>query len=174
MLKNNCEHFVTWCICGLNASLQVKSWYMQLRETVYSVAAGVARYAVDYVGTAKVGPAFLVAAAANVSDEIAAGFLTSVGSNAAYIFGGILEAFLAVYQLAQAAKQWQEGILIPTGERFVAKTTEICTKSACRFGCGVAGSVIGSAFGPVGSLVGGAIGAGIGHLIVSFFGWLLS
>ncbi|XP_031575325.1 uncharacterized protein LOC116308949 [Actinia tenebrosa] len=35
--KNNCEHFVTWCICGLRVSLQVKSWHVALVETLHSM-----------------------------------------------------------------------------------------------------------------------------------------
>lgn len=40
VLKNNCEHFVTWSMCGLKVSLQVKSWYLWAREVTYSTVAG--------------------------------------------------------------------------------------------------------------------------------------
>ena len=40
MLQNNCEHFVTWCMCDLSISIQVKRVYLRLRSALYALLAG--------------------------------------------------------------------------------------------------------------------------------------
>lgn len=168
IFKNNCEHFVTWCKCGLKASLQVKDWYYWARDTIYAACAGI----VEYVTSAKIAP-YVVATAANVSDEIA-GFFMDAGSFSTFIIGGLLELGLAGYKTIQAFHQYAAGVLI-TSKAQLAKTVGISwAKGAARLGGGYIGSTVGSAFGPLGTLAGGAIGAGIGHLAVSFFDWLFS
>ncbi|XP_031574626.1 uncharacterized protein LOC116308361 [Actinia tenebrosa] len=39
-LKNNCEHFATWCKCGLNISLQARLWCLWARKIVDKILAG--------------------------------------------------------------------------------------------------------------------------------------
>ena len=158
ILKNNCEHFVTWSICGLKASLQVKSWYLTARELGYSALTGIYDF-----GRKKTVP-LLVKIAANVSDEIAA----YICENALYVGYGIaivMEAGWACYEIHKAFKYCK------TREEFKAKLVEIVAKAACRLGFGIAGSCIGAASGPLGSLIVGAIGAGLGHLFGAMIGW---
>ena len=45
ILKNNCEHFVTWSMCGLKVSLQVEQWYLTAREVAYSAFTGLYDFA---------------------------------------------------------------------------------------------------------------------------------
>lgn len=39
-LENNCEHFATWCKCGLNISLQAQLWCLWARQIVNKILDG--------------------------------------------------------------------------------------------------------------------------------------
>lgn len=158
VLKNNCQHFVTWSMCGLKVSLQVKSWYLTAREVGYSVFTGLYDS-----GRKKVVP-ILIKLLANFSDEMAA----AISKNALYVGYGLaiaMEAGLAGYELYKAFK------FCNTKEEFYTKLVDIVAKAACRLGFGIVGSCVGAAAGPVASLVVGAIGAGLGHLFGAMIGW---
>ena len=166
LLKNNCQHFVTWSMCGLEVSLQVKSWYLTAREVGYSVFTGLYDFGRNKAKD-KVVP-ILIKLLANFSDEMAA----SIGKNALYVGYGLaiaMEAGLAGYELYKAFK------FCKTKEEFYTKLVDIVAKAACRLGFGIVGSWLGAAAypatGPVASLVGGAIGAGLGHLFGAMIGW---
>ena len=172
-LKNNCEHFVTWSMCGLKVSLQVKSWYMMLRELMYSATAG-GRDSITKVGCEKLVPV-IIKIVANISDD-AALFMAKASPYVAYGLGIAIESGLVIYGIRKAIKQREEGILIKTDEEFNAKIVEIVAKALGRVSCGIAGSIIGAAAvpvaAPVASLVGGAIGAFVGHYVGAIIGWV--
>ncbi|XP_068713677.1 uncharacterized protein [Montipora foliosa] len=163
-LKNNCEHFVTWCKCGLNVSRQVESWYLWAREVVYSVFAGVH----DFVKKIAFVP-LLIKIAANASDEIA-GFIRTHSEMMGFGFGILLEAGWASYQIYKAFKHTK------TSREFRSKLVDVGAKAVCRLGGGILGSFLGLLICPAGglaaSLVGGAIGAGLGHLLGALIAWL--
>ena len=75
ILKNNCEHFVTWSMCGLNVSLQIEQWYLTAREVAYSAFTGLYDFGRN-ITTKKVLP-LLIKLQANVSDEVAAFILST-------------------------------------------------------------------------------------------------
>ena len=75
ILKNNCEHFVTWSMCGLNVSLQIEQWYLTAREVAYSAFTGLYDFGRN-ITTKKVLP-LLINLQANVSDEVAAFILST-------------------------------------------------------------------------------------------------
>lgn len=163
IFKNNCEHFVTWCKCGLKASLQVKSWYTWARECLYSLVAGGKEVAISPQSRKKL----LTFLTANVSDELL-GLVSKecVG----YAIGIALETALCVYEIKKAHNQRKTG-LIESDELFWAKIVEIVAKAVCRVGAGIAGSFIGAQWGPAGSLIGGFIGGAAGHLVGWGIGW---
>ena len=165
-LKNNCEHFVTWSMCGLKVSLQIEQWYLTAREVAYSAFTGLYDFGRNKTKE-KVLP-LLIKLLANVSDEVAA----FINENALYVGYGLailMEAGLAGYEMY---KSWT---YCKTREEFDVKFTDIVAKAACRLVCGITGSWIGTAVcpaaAPIASLVGGAIGAGLGHLFGALIGW---
>ena len=165
ILKNNCEHFVTWSMCGLKVSLQIEQWCITL-EVAYSAFTGLYDFGRNKTKE-KVLP-LLIKLLANVSDEVAA----FIGKNALYVGYGLailMEVGLAGYEIYKACTYCK------TAEEFEVKFVDIVAKAACRLGFGIVGSCIGTAVcpaaAPIASLVGGAIGAGLGHLIGAFIGW---
>ena len=166
VLKNNCEHFVTWSMCGLKVSLQVKSWYLWAREVTYSAVAGTYNCIGKKVNE-KVTIPLLIKLAANASDEVA-GFICK---NARYIGFGLailIEAGLASYEILKAFNDHSQ-----TSEEFKTKFVDVVAKAVFRLSFGMIGSIVGSvAGGPLASLIGGAIGAGLGHMIAAMITWL--
>lgn len=162
-LKNNCEHFVTWCKCGLDVSRQVDSWYLWAREVVYSVFSGVH----DFVKKKAFVP-LLIKIAANASDEVA-GFICTHSEMVGFGFGILLEAGWASYEIYKAFEHSK------TSREFWSKLVDVVAKAACRVGGGALGSCLGPIICPTGglvaSLVGGAIGAGLGHLLGALIAW---
>ena len=159
LLKNNCEHFVTWCKCGLSVSRQVKSFHLWAREVVYSAIAGL----YDYVK--KKAVPLLVKIAANASDEVA-GLICAQSELVGLGLGILLEAGLASYEIYKAFKYTK------TSKEFWSKLVDVVAKAVCRLGGGFLGSWLGTMMGgPVGSLVCGALGAGLGHLVGASIAW---
>ncbi|KAK3698186.1 hypothetical protein QZH41_019290, partial [Actinostola sp. cb2023] len=160
LLKNNCQHFVTWCKCGLNASVQVEEWVVIVRTTFYTLVAAATHSTIDGI----------ILVLSNISDDVAC-LLTSSQSFQCSAVGIVLEVLWALYQTYLTFYLWKKDVI--KTDQFHTDIAEIWAKGACRAIGGVAGSIIGAAFGPIGSLVGGAIGAGVGHFVVTFFEWFV-
>lgn len=159
LLKNNCEHFVTWCKCGLSVSRQVKSWYLWTREVVYSVIVGL----YDYVK--KKAVPLLIKIAANASDEVA-GLICAHSELVGLVLGISLEAGLAIHEIYKAFYYTK------TSREFWSKLVDVVAKAVCRLGGGYLGSWLGTMMGGLlGSLICGAIGAGLGHIVGAFISW---
>lgn len=154
IFKNNCEHFVRWCKCGLRVSLQVKSWYTWARECLYSLVAGGKELISQKFGKQ------LIYLIANVSDELV------VSAGAGFVIGFALEAGLSYYEIGKARDQRKKD-LIENDELLRAKIREIKSKAVYRLGLGTIGSVFGLVGGPTGSLIGGIIGGAAGHFLGS-------
>ena len=131
ILKNNCEHFVTWSMCGLNVSLQIEQWYLTAREVAYSAFTGLYDFARNKT-TKKVLP-LLIKLQANVSDEVAA----FINENALYVGYGLailMDTGLAGYEIYKVCTYCM------TAEEFEIKFVDIVAKAACRLLCGITGS----------------------------------
>ena len=167
LLKNNCEHFVTWSMCGLKVSLQVKSWYIWLREAAYSAFAGAYDCIRKKVSDEAIIP-FLIKAIANISDECA-GFLCRNAQFLGYGIAFLMEAGLACYEISKARNDH-----VLTSEEYNAKWYDVVLKAGFRFFCGMGGSLFGGWYwGTIaGSLLGGAFGAGLGHILAAGMTWL--
>ncbi|KAK3727879.1 hypothetical protein QZH41_010608 [Actinostola sp. cb2023] len=156
-LENNYEQLVSWCICGINVSLQVNWWHIFIRDALYTILAGSKSLVVDGI---------ILKIAANVSGEV----MGSVFAGASwptmiigFAVGAVLETGFAAYQIHKAYTQWKEKSI--SGEQFKVRLVEIIIKGVFRFGFGVIGSIIGLKFyGRLGSFVVGALGAIRGHI----------
>ncbi|XP_031557681.1 uncharacterized protein LOC116294262 [Actinia tenebrosa] len=163
--NNNCEHFVTWCKCGLNTSLQVEPWYKRAWDIVKAV--GGAMECLKTYGISEGVPA-LLRIVGNVSDEIV-GAISSPLSPIGFGVGGVIEASFAVYYIYQDHKKTKQERL--SESQFEINTVTTGSKAAGHIAGATIGSVIGTTFGVVGSLVGGGIGYGVGHVTGSAIGW---
>lgn len=145
LFKNNCEHFVTWCICGLKVSLQVKWWHQPGFEVGKSVGAGLSN-----LGGNKPVKALLVKLLANLSDEA----INSFADNCLVVYGvGVfIEIVWACYELNK------DPPFAKDEEEFDVARVEIVSKVFGRLILGIAGSVY---CGPLG----GFIGAVLGHCL---------
>lgn len=161
MFDNNCEHFVMWCKCGLNVSLQVKPWHRNVWEGVKAGASA------GFEGIKRAAPTILKTVA-NLSDE-AFSAVSSVFTPVGFVAGYLIETGLAVCSIYKDRQKVKKGFL--SENEYKVNTFKTSAKLAGRYSGGVAGSVIGSAFGPIGSVFGGAIGAGVGHLTGAAVGW---
>lgn len=160
-LKNNCEQFVTWSMCGLKVSLQVKSWYIWFREVVYSVFAGAFNWFGKKVNEKVISP-LLIKLAANASDEVA-GFICENTEDIGFVLAISIEAGLATYEILKARNDRSQ-----TREESKTKLVDVVAKAVCRLSFGITCSLLGSvAGGPLASLSAGAGGAALGHLIAA-------
>lgn len=139
LFKNNCEHFVTWCICGLKVSLQVKWWHQPGFEVVKSVGAG------------KSVQAVLVKLLANLSDEAINTFADNV--LLVYGVGVLIEVVWAYYELNK------DPPFAKNEEDFNVARFEILSKVLGRLILGIGGSVY---CGPLGGVIGAVLGHWLG------------
>lgn len=160
LLKNNCEHFVTWCKCGLSVSRQVSNGCLLIGEVVYSFIAGF----YDCVKKKAALP-LLIKIAANATDEVA-GFICAHSELVGFGLGFLLEAGWAFWEIYKAFNYSK------TSREFWTKFVDVVAKAVCRLGGGFLGSWLGAMMGGlVGSLACGALGAGLGHFVGAFIAW---
>ena len=158
-LRNNCEHFVTWCICGLKVSLQVKSWpialYFLIEGSLYSCREKIKDAGIQ---------SLLLMIAANASDELA-GLICENSELIGFGLAIAIEAGMAVYNIYRAVNHCE------TSSEFFVEFFNIVAKAACRLGAGFVGSSAGAAVGgPLLSFIGGAVGAAACGPLLSFIG----
>ncbi|XP_020896348.1 uncharacterized protein LOC110235241 [Exaiptasia diaphana] len=172
LLENNCEHFASWCICGLNVSLQVKEWFYWFREAFYSVCASLKQYVLAPTALKNCKSEivkFVAKVIANFSDELSSKLESMLvkATDYGFLIGIIIEGLLAIYEVIKAQKKWKEGVY--TDEEWYEKVVEVLAKGTCRLAGGIIGSVYCQQY--FGSLIGGAIGAGLGHIIGFCISW---
>lgn len=174
VLESNCEHFVSWCICGLSVSLQVKEWHFWAKATFFSVCV-TGKYLGEMLpdiiiflkSFASKGPKII----ANISDEVA----VAVGKNVTkmtkigFCIGAALEVAIVIYKSAKVVWKWKKGRC--TKEELKAKEVEVLAKGSFRLAGGIVGSIVGGLASPAGSLVCGAIGAAVGHFVGFSISW---
>lgn len=152
LFKNNCEHFVTWCICGLKVSLQVKWWHQPGFEVVKSVGAGLIN-----LGGNKSVQGLLVKLLANVSDEVIRSVITFSADTflVVHLVAVVIEVLWARHEL----NKFKDPPKDPKDEEeFKVARVEIVSKVLGRLIFGIAGS-------SYCGLLGGVIGAGLGHCL---------
>jgi len=129
VLENNYEQLVSWCICGLNVSLQVNWWHFFIRDALYTILAGCKSLVVDGI---------ILRIAANVSDEVMGSVVTGASRSTMIIgfaIGAVLETGFAAYQIHKVYTQWKKKSI--SGEQFKVRLVEIIIKGVFRFGFGV-------------------------------------
>lgn len=156
LIKNNCEHFVAWCKCGLNVSLQVEDWVIMVRTAFYTLVAAIKDHSINGV----------IQVLANISDDIAV-FIKS-SSSLPFVVGIVLELLLGFYQTYLLYCLSHNKVI--KDEHWNAEIHEIWSKGSCRVIGGCVGSIVGCAFGVM--AIGGPIGAGLGHMMIALYQWL--
>ena len=166
--KNNCEHFVMWCMCGINTSLQIKDIHVAVREILGAVKNSVTHAVGSEVPTSSLkGILNAVDDVAILAAKGTAG-LSKLSIGLPLGFGALAEVLIAGYDIYVAYDRW-DGILIKSRSEFIQRVLEIITTAVSRFGCGAFGAIIGQIFIPVpvvGAVIGNLVGAGVGELIV--------
>ena len=172
LLKNNCETFVMWCLCGLKVSLQVTP----LRKALYESGSGALRsirHGVEQIF--KVGTELLDDFAAAIGrcatrravGQAASKGLSKIGAGVGAAVTVIIEALTAGYDIHNAYKKWkaeENG----SREEFIKEVAEIVLLALFRSGGSIVGMIVGQVVIPipvVGGLVGAVVGVFAGHLI---------
>ena len=119
IVRNNCETFVMYCLCGLEISPQVTSAVEKMSEVGGLVIKSV-RHAFHQTGKAvlELTDDFLFAGARGAARNVlprAAG----LGIGAAVTV--IVEGFLAYRDICEAKKKWDKGIIIKTRREFIKR-----------------------------------------------------
>ena len=151
--KNNCESFVMWCLCDLNISLQVTP----LRKALCDTGSGVLRSI--WHGLQQIF---------KVVTELLDDFAVAIGRGVGTAVTVIVEAIIAGYDIYNAHKKWNGGILIKSKEEFIKEVTDIVLLALCRSGGSLVATAVGQIVIPipvVGSLGGAVLGIFVGHLI---------
>ena len=158
LLKNNCESFVMWCLCGLKVSLQVTP----LRKALYVTGSGVLRsiwhglQQIFKVGTELLDD-FAVAIGRGATKAV-----SKIGAGVGAAVTVIIEAVMAGYDIRNAYKMWKAE-LIRSREEFFKEVTDIVLLALFRSGGSIIGMVVGQVLIPI-PIVGGLAGAVLGNL----------
>lgn len=152
-INNNCESFVMWCLCDLNISLQATPTQKAFCETFYAT-------------TRTLGQAIPKVVAETWDDVVAAGgsALPKAGIAIGVISTAVVEVFMATYNIQKEYKNWEDGVLVSSREKFIEKVVDNVILAVSRLG----GSVGGQVLIPVpilGGLVGSLVGVFGGHLV---------
>ena len=166
VVKNNCESFVMWCLCGLNITLQVtppriilyetgSAFFKMIRQGLQQVVKICTDLADDFavaVGRAGAGLRALPKAGICVGSAITV----------------LVEAIIAGYDIHSAYKKWQDGVLIKSREDFIQEVADKILLFLFRSGGTIAGMFVGQLLIPIpilGGLVGALVGGLFGHII---------
>lgn len=176
--KNNCEHFVMWCMCGMNICLQVKTIHFVFQETAIAIKNSLfhmaetlpVKFGLEQVGNlcddaANAVGKFLARGGAKATSKIALGVSAGLAI--------LIDTIVVGYEINQNHKKWKEGILIKSREEFTQKVTEAVMAGAGRLGCGIGGMILGQILIPVpflGAIIGSLLGAGLGDLLGRWVG----
>lgn len=179
LMKNNCETFVMWCLCGLKISLQATP----LRKALCETGSGVLRsiwhglQQIFKVVTELVDD-FAVAiergakrSAVGQASQAAPKALSKVGVGVGAAVTVIIEAVMAGYDIRNAYKKWKDTQVIESREEFIGEVTDILLLALFRSGGSIIGMVVGQVVIPipvVGGLVGAVLGVLGGHLLGKF------
>ena len=173
LMKNNCETFVMWCLCGLKISLQVTP----LRKALYETGSGVLRsiwHGLQQIFkvVAELLDDFAAAigrgATRSAVGQAAPKALSKVGVGVGVAVTVIIEAVMAGYDIYKASKKWKDTEVIESREEFIKEVTDIVLLGLFRSGGSIAGMVVGQLVIPipvVGGLVGAVLGVLGGHLL---------
>ena len=178
LIKNNCETFVMWCLCGLKISLQVTP----LRKALCEIVSGIVRSIWH-------GLQQIFKVVAELIDDVAAaigrgaprsafgqtvpGAISKVGLGVGVAVTVIAEAVMAGYDIRKAFKQWKDTKLIESREEFIKEVTDIVLLALSRSGGSIVGMIVGQMVIPI-PVVGGLVGAVLGVLGGHVFGKSIS
>ena len=173
LVKNNCESFVMWCLCDLNISLQVTPQ----RNILYDTGSGVVRSIWHFLQqipkvVSELLDDFAAAigrgATSSTVGQAAPRAISKVGVGVGAAVTVIVEAIVAIYDIYNEYKKWNDGILIKSREEFIKKVIDIVLLALSRSGGSIVGMIAGEILFPipvVGGLVGAVLGVLGGHVV---------
>ena len=175
IVKNNCETFAMWCLCGLQISTQVTRVIRTMCE-VGSTLIKMARQVVQQVPKACVEFADDIialmpqAAAANVPRNVLPkGAGLAVGSAASII----VEMYQAYRDIRDAKEKWDRGVVIKERKDFIKQVIDSVVSAPLRATGSAIGMIAGQILIPI-PVLGGIIGAAVGVFAGDFSSKLLT
>ena len=159
IVRNNCETFVMYCLCGLEISPQVTSAVEKMSE-VGGLFVKSARQTAHQLGKVVLDLtddfSFLAArgAARNVLPR-------APGLGVAVAVTVIVESYFAYRDICEAKKKWNARVMIKTRREFIKEVISIVVMSTSRTVGSVVGMIAGQFLIPV-PVVGAIIGAVVG------------
>lgn len=158
IVRNNCETFVMYCLCGLQISPQVTSAVEKMSE-VGGVFVKSARHAAHQFGKAVLDMTDDVLFAARGAARNVLPRAAGLGIGAAVTV--IIESYLAYRDICEAKKKWDAGIIIKTRREFIKEVISVVVMTTSRTVGSVVGMIAGEFLIPV-PVVGAIIGAVVG------------
>ena len=176
LVKNNCESFVMWCLCGLNISLQVTPGVKAFCHTLSGAVRSIWHFLQQIPKVVSellddFAVPFGRGATRSAVGQAAPRAVSKVGVGVGAAVTVILEAVMAGNDIHNAYKKWDDGILIKSREEFIKEVTDIVLLAFSRSLGSIAGMVIGQILIPipvVGGLVGAVLGVLGGHVVGKF------
>ena len=164
LVKNNCESYVMWCLCGVNITLQVttaeRSLYEVLCAGTRAIAGGI--YQGGKTVVKKCAPFVDDFFGLNIVSQITEServklaqiFLAEFGLDFGCMLTLVFEFGIAAWDIKNAYKQWNEGNLeIKSHVDFIKTVFDTVMLALARLG---------------GSYAGGLLGVVIAHLVTRF------
>ena len=158
IVRNNCETFVMYCLCGLQISPQVTSAVEKMSE-VGGLFVKSARHAAHQLGKAVLESIDDVLFAARGAPRSVLPRAAGLGVGAAVTV--IVECFLAYRDICETKKKWNAGIIIKTRREFIKEVISVVVMATSRTVGSVVGMIAGQFLIPV-PVVGAIIGAVVG------------
>lgn len=163
IVRNNCETFVMYCLCGLEISPQVTSAVEKMSE-VGGLFVKSARQTAHQLGKVVLDLiddfSFLARGAARNVLPRAAG----LGVAAAVTV--IVESYFAYRDICEAKKKWDARVMIKTRREFIKEVISIVVMNTSRTVGSVVGMIAGQFLIPVpvvGAIIGAVVGLFAGH-----------
>ena len=180
LVKNNCESFIMWSICGINFSLQSATTSVTIQtELIKAISMSLC-----HVGKSlpKITVEFVELL---VKHFVFGAAIETCGTEALSVFGCSFGLPLALavdvaclaWSISDAKKKWDEGVLIKTRQEFIKEVVHLVILHVVRFGAFVAGCIIGQMVIPVpvfGGIVGILGGSLFGHWLGKGASYLFS
>ena len=177
LMKNNCESFVMWCLCGLNITLQATPLRKALFEGSSALLkAGVRGVQQGIKAVIKEGVQFvddiLVQFTGGSFTESAVGKFVERALPELKLDGGLVLAVVveiggAGKDIYNAYKKWTDGKVIQSSQEFVKEVAGILLGACSRPGISAAGMTF------IGGLVGAVLGVIGGHLLARLVSYLM-
>ena len=125
-LENNCEHFTTWCKCGLNISLQARLWCLWARQIINKILAKGNEIIENIVPV-------LLRVLANVSNESVVAF-ASMSFAESLIKNLVEKGFINTAVISDIKEVFDKWISHDSSDKLLQETlVQMIKKTVCKF-----------------------------------------